>query len=224
MRISFLLIMVAIIVAGFVLVHILNRRQFTKRSGALRDAGFEFGLNKAHAGDVLAQIPSKELPMFNLFRESAIETAMSGSIGDVELFVFDFSFYSLSRGNNIWRIRHTVAAFKINGPTLPLFALWPAEVPGAATDLEAQDAPMKPQHMQPAQNVANSYVLHAPDPDAARELFTPKLIDHLQNAEPWAVEGVGSWLIIYRPLYAWPTQQLAQHVEKTFELFSAFEI
>lgn len=207
---------------ALILILLLARGWFERRrSEALTAAAMQVGLSFQVEGEVL---PAEEMARFHLFtagHHHRVRNVMRGSSGGRDIVVFDYR-YVTGSGKNQSRHEQTVAAFHLKQAALPGFdlrhenILFKIAALFGYRDINIADHP----------EFSRRYLLRGADEDAVRSLFSGPLVDFflsLPREKHWCVEGQGEWLLVYRDRQKADPARLADFLQDTTTIASAFE-
>lgn len=171
---------------------------FAWRHDKKRDA--EFLTAAFHLGWTMEEgvaAPPPEIEGFHLFGlgySRKTKNVHKGRPGSFDASLFDFR-YTTGGGRNSKTHRQTVMALHLPESTLPTFELRPENVfhrIGEAFGYQDIDLEQYPAF-------SKSYLLRGPDPAEIRETFSGEIVDYLERNGGWAINGGGSWIVVYRP-------------------------
>lgn len=190
-----------------------------RRSNALKEIaaelGFSFqGENKGLWGEGLAR-----LRLLKLGSPGGIENVLKGQRYGVPVWIFDFA-YNIGWTDSDSACTQTVAAFRVETDTLPLFELRPeglAQKLGALVGTQDIDFPEAPVF-------SGRYLLRGSSVNSVRSLFHPGVLRLLEGEKGWSVEGAGHWLIVYRHQKQLKPHKIPEFLREAEAVFAAFHL
>lgn len=167
----------------------LHRRHEQARTEALkhfaRTRGFEFKEKDASL--------TFRTHLFQQGHNRQVTNVLSRDDVGVKTLLFDFSFVE-SHGKNSNHERQTVAAFRRDGRSLPVFEMRPEnffhKIASALgwKDIDFDNRP----------DFSKMFVLRGPDETAIRHAFRSEILAFFEKHPGWCVEAENAWILVYR--------------------------
>lgn len=209
-----------IVVAGFIAFLVFLNVRAKKRTAALAGIAQTIGFN--FEGEDWAD-PSREgwltTALFQMGSNRRFMNIMTGSFAGLDTSLFDYLF-TTGAGKSAHTWNQTVVAFS-QDLWLPQFALRAENILdriGEAFTHEDIDFDSHPKF-------SHRYLLRGADEAKIRELFTPALLDFLENIpakEKWHIEGAGKNLILYLSDVTIAPEHLQSFLEITSSMAKTF--
>jgi hypothetical protein len=189
----------------------------SKRRKALLAIAEAMGLKFEQKADHVLNLEFTQLGLFTMGHARKASNLLSGAIEDIDLFIFDYQ-YTIGGGRNSSTPMQTVAVFGVRERDLPAFEMRPegwchriGQVFGYQ-DIDFDEHPA----------FSKQYLLRGGDEQAIRRVFTPELIEYLEQRDPISVEASGSFVMVYRPGKRVKPDHLAAFIETAFEVATRF--
>lgn len=203
---------IAVVVVGIGIWIWLERRRRHALQAIASQAGFAFDRD----GDARTGSITCRRHLLSLGRSPTASNLLAGSIGDVEVLLFDYT-YTTGSGKNSSRHRQTVAAFRVPGALLPAFELRPESVfhkIGAALGFKDIDLPAFPEF-------SKRVLLRGEDEQSIAALFDHETTSLVMGLPGGSVEGQGEWVLVYRAGRRVRPDDLLPFMEQGFTLATA---
>ncbi len=190
----------------------LERRRRQAIEAIASQAGFVF--HREGDGPIGAITCRRHL--LSLGRSPSASNLLSGSIGDVDVLLFDYV-YTTGSGKNSSRHRQTVAAYRVPGAVLPAFELRPESVfhkIGAALGFRDIDLPGYPEF-------SKRVLLRGEDEASVAGLFDDETTALVMGLQGVSIEGSGEWVMVYRASRRTRPDDLLPFMEQGFTIATA---
>ena len=203
----------------------LRRRYESKRSEAVRTVALSLGMSFEDGRDIDAMNLFGPFRLFSEGDEKKVRNCMSGTIDGVDVTTFEYE-YTLAGSESSSILRQTVAVFRSNKLSLPVFELRSRERTIVRSPkivralLFGKDEGIN-FDTHPA--FSKSYVLLGKDESVLRKLFSHSVLEYFASHKVLSVEGIDEQLIYYsdqRPVdQNWPHLRGARVEPDKIKLF-----
>jgi hypothetical protein len=205
-------VVVAIGVALAIFAHIRQKR----RTAALRAAAESLGLTDFR--ETAAPPPGCErLPLFSRGHGRTVRNAMSGTVDDIEVDVFDYRF-TVGSGKSRHTYSQTVCALRDPHLALPAFELRPESVwnkLGALLGFDDIDFPESPEF-------SRRFLLSGTNVAAVRALFRSEVRRALEVREGVSVQGARDRFVYFRAGRHTAPENVESHVREALQVLMLF--
>lgn len=189
-----------------------------KRTQAMSAAALAMGFN--FEGNDKSKAPNLATTLFTKGSGKSFRNIMTRSSGGMAVTLFDYS-YVTSDGRNAQTHAQTVAGFSKPGLRITEFEMQPKGIMGKIVDALSH----KNMNFDSHPEVSRRYQVRSPQPERARELFTPALLSFLENLDPkgnWSLEGADETVIVFRANKRVKPEELRTFVEEVSSLADSF--
>lgn len=185
-----------------------------RRRAALEEIGHGLGLTFDRDGSAVLARMGGHIPLFRRGHARRASNALSGTIEDLAVHVFDFA-YTVRGNRNNTTYRQTVAAFGVPNSDLPQFMLAPERIghrlASALFGLQDIDFEEYPEF-------SRRYRLSGADEAAIRARFDASLVQFLETLDRLYVEVGGGWIVVYRASRRVKPERIGAFLEEAFTI------
>ncbi len=187
------LVVLLIVAAVYPVLSSIRRRYESKRSEAVQTVAHSLGMSFEDGRDIDAMKRFGPFCLFSEGDEKKVRNCMSGAIDGVDVTTFEYE-YTLRGSEGSSTLRQTVAVFRSNKLSLPVFELRPrprtivrspkfvrALLFGKDKDIKFDTHPA----------FSKSYVLLGKDESVIRHIFSHSVLEYFASHKGLSVEGKG---------------------------------
>jgi hypothetical protein len=199
----------------FLIMH--SKKVAKQRQDALRRVARELRFHFYPSGDADLQ---SSLQSFHLFQQGSgrqLINLLSGNTRNLEVNIFDYH-YTTGSGEDSHTSRQTVVSFEDRDLNLPVFGLRPKSIWAKIGSMFGYQVITFDSH--PRFN--EIFLVRGPDEGAIRDLFTPKVLDFLEEFPNICIEADGSALLFYWHGDLVRPEEIRDRMDNGFEVLSVF--
>ncbi|HEV3144244.1 MAG TPA: hypothetical protein VGZ47_10195 [Gemmataceae bacterium] len=181
---------VIVLVAAILIVNYIVEK---KRTEAFQKVAEEFGFEFRPKGDASLLGSLSPFHLFSQGHSKKLFNLMRGTTRDLQVSIFDYR-YTVGYGKHQQIHQQTVICFEAEDMDLPSFTLRPESFWHKIGSIFGYKDISFDSHP----TFSKRYLLRGPDEDAIREVFTPEVLDFLEETNGICVEAEGPQLLYYR--------------------------
>ena len=212
------LLMPAIVISALVAIVLVILYLERKRSKELAALALTMGFTFNPEGDDVLNQGLAPLRLFQWGHPGKPENVLRGSLGGLEVTLFDYS-YTIGSGKGRRTFHQTACAFHLKDKSLPDFELRPENIfhkIGAVFGYQDIDFDNSPEF-------SKRYLLRTTSPDSVRVLFRSDSIQFFEREKGWSVEGGGSWFMVYQHNLRVKPENMRGFLETSYNILTKFK-
>jgi hypothetical protein len=205
---------VVLLVAAILIVNYVIEK---KRTEAFQKVAEEFGFEFLPKGDPGLLGSLSRFYLFSQGHSKKLFNLMSGTTRDLQVNIFDYR-YIVGYGKHQKTYQQSVICFEAEDMDLPSFNLRPESFwhkIGAVFGYKDISFDSHP-------DFSKRYLLRGPDEDEIREVFTPEVLDFLEETNSVCIEAEGPQLIFYRSSKRLKPDESKKLMSEGFDILSVF--
>jgi hypothetical protein len=204
---------VIVALAGIYLGFALPVRRSRRLEQKARELGFRYSAQATPFQDSAVQ-GLTVLPVGSL---TEVDNLLERSNGCCRFFIGDIG--------DVWQetmpLITTVAAFRVSAIHLPVFEIEEMNVIQRVIEQAEHALGKKLANFDTDQRFGSNFFVHCPDKNAVQSFLTPAKLAYLRDhAAHYHVESSSDWLLIYRPGFEVPAEEIKEFSEITSEMAS----
>ncbi|HLW64092.1 MAG TPA: hypothetical protein VKS79_02155 [Gemmataceae bacterium] len=210
----FILAGVIIVVVAIVIINYFVEK---KRTEAFQKVAEEFGFKFLPKGDAGLLGSLSSFYLFSQGHSKKLFNLMRGTTRDLQVCIFDYR-YTVGYGKHQKIYQQSVICFEAEDMDLPSFNLRPESFwhkIGAVFGYKDINFDTHPEF-------SKRYLLRGPDEEEIREVFTPEVLDQLEETNGICIEAEGPQLIYYRSSKRLKPDETKKLMGEGFDILAVF--
>jgi hypothetical protein len=210
-------IILAVVVAVVAAIIIINYIVEKKRTEAFQKVADEFGFKFLPKGDPGLLGSLSHFYLFTQGHSKKLFNLMQGTTRDLQVDIFDYR-YIVGYGKHQKTYQQSVICFEAEDMDLPPFNMRPESFwhkIGAVFGYKDISFDSHPEF-------SKRYLLRGPNEDEIRAVFTPEVLEFLEETNGVCIEAEGPQLIFYRSSKRLKPEQTKKLMSEGFDILSVF--